>query len=107
MTDRPVELGAGLRDYLAGDTIRDPDLGGLELVGREVVAKDPIRVAVIGCGSHSRGALQPGLARLPHFDYVAACDLEESVAADCARRYGAGAVFTDYRRMLDDVRPEA
>ncbi|HTK45945.1 MAG TPA: Gfo/Idh/MocA family oxidoreductase, partial [Patescibacteria group bacterium] len=47
------------------------------------------------------------LARLPHFDYVAACDLEESVAADCARRYGAGAVFTDYRRMLDDVRPEA
>ena len=107
MTDRPVELGAGLRDYLAGDTIRDPDLAGLELVGREVVAKDPIRVAVIGCGSHSRGALQPGLARLPHFDYVAACDLEESVAADCARRYGAGAVFTDYRRMLDDVRPEA
>jgi len=107
MTDRRVELGAGLRDYLAGDTIRDPDLGGLELVGREVVAKDPIRVAVIGCGSHSRGALQPGLARLPHFDYVAACDLEESVAADCARRYGAGAAFTDYRRMLDDVRPEA
>ena len=107
MTDRPVELGAGLRDYLAGDTIRDPDLGGLEMVGRQVVAKDPIRVAVIGCGSHSRGALQPGLARLPHFDYVAACDLEQSVAADCARRYGAGAVFTDYRRMLDDVRPEA
>ena len=26
---------------------------------------------------------------------------------DCARRYGAGAVYTDYRRMLDEVRPEA
>lgn len=109
MTDRerPVELGAGLRDYLAGDTIRDPDLGGLELRGRQLVAAEPIRIAVIGCGSHSRGALQPGLARLPHFDYVAACDLEEAVAADCARRYGAGSVHTDYRRMLDDVRPEA
>jgi predicted dehydrogenase len=105
--DRPVEVGAGLRDYLAGDTIRDHDYGGLELDGRRLVAKDPIRIAVIGCGNHSRGALQPGLARLPHFDYVAACDLEEAVAADCARRYGAGAVYTDYRRMLDEVRPEA
>jgi predicted dehydrogenase len=105
--DRRVELGAGLRDYLAGDTIRDEDYGGLELVGRQLVAKKPIRIAVIGCGSHSRGALQPALARLPHFDYVAACDLEESVAADCARRYGATAVHTDYRRMLDEVEPEA
>ena len=107
MTERRVELGAGLRDYLAGDTIRDIDYGGLELEGRQLVARDPIRIAVIGCGNHSRGALQPGLARLPHFDYVAACDLEEALAADCARRYGAGAVYTDYRRMLDDVRPEA
>ena len=107
MTDRPVELGAGLRDYLAGDTIRDQDYGGLALEGRQLVARDPIRIAVIGCGNHSRGALQPALARLPHFDYVAACDLEEALAADCARRYGAGAVHTDYRRMLDDVKPEA
>lgn len=107
MTDRPVELGGGLRDYLAGDTIRDQDYGGLDLAGRQLVAKDPIRIAVIGCGNHSRGALQPGLARLPHFDYVAACDLDEALATDCARRYGAGAAFTDYRRMLDEVRPEA
>jgi predicted dehydrogenase len=107
LNDRRVELGAGLRDYLAGDTIRDQDYGGLSLEGRQLVARDPIRVAVIGCGNHSRGALQPALARLPHFDYVAACDLEEAAAADCARRYGAGSVHTDYRRMLDAVRPEA
>jgi predicted dehydrogenase len=106
-TAPPVELGPGLRDYLAGDTIRDPDLGGLRLEARQLVAEDPIRIAVIGCGNHSRGALQPGLARLPHFDYVAACDLEEALAADCARRYGAGSVHTDYRRMLDEVNPEA
>lgn len=105
--ERPTELGAGLRDYLAGDTIRDPDLGGLELVDRRLVAHDPITIAVIGCGNHSRGALQPGLARLPHFDYVAACDLDGELAADCARRYGARAAYTDYRRMLDDVQPEA
>ena len=40
MTDRPVELGGGLRDYLAGDTIRDSDYGGLELVGRQLVAEN-------------------------------------------------------------------
>ena len=41
----PVELGAGLRDYLAGDTIRDPDLGGLELAGPAArrVRADPDR----------------------------------------------------------------
>ena len=104
---RPVEFGQGLRDYLAGDTIRDTDLGGLELVDRRLVAPNPITIAVIGCGNHSRGALQPGLARLPHFDYVAACDLDGGLAADCARRYGARAAYTDYRRMLDEVRPEA
>jgi predicted dehydrogenase len=97
-----------LRDYLAGDTIRDQSLGaGLRLSGRRVVADDPIRVAVIGCGNHSRGALQSNLARLPHFDYVAACDLDASAAEDCARRFGARAAFTDYRAMLDEVRPEA
>ena len=103
-----VDLSGGLRDYLAGDTIRDDEVGpGLRLAGRRIEADRPIRVAVIGCGNHSRGALQPNLARLPHFDYVAACDLDEVAAADCARRFGAGAVFTDYRRMLDEIRPEA
>jgi myo-inositol 2-dehydrogenase / D-chiro-inositol 1-dehydrogenase len=103
-----VKLPGGLRDFLAGDTIRDPELGpGVALAGRRVAAPEPIRVAVIGCGNHSRGALQPNLARLPHFDYVAACDLDEGAAADCARRFGARAVFTDYERMLDEVKPEA
>ena len=67
----------------------------------------PIRVAVIGCGNHSRGALQPNLARLPHFDYVAACDLDAVAAADCARRFGARRRSRTTGVMLDEVRPEA
>lgn len=103
-----MRLPGGLRDYLAGDTIRSTDLGpAVVLDGRRITATDPIRVAVIGCGNHSRGALQPNLARLPQFDYVAACDLDEGAAADCARRFGARASFSDYTRMLDEVRPEA
>ena len=103
-----MKLPGGLRDYLAGDTIRSPEVGyGAVLEGRRIVATEPIRVAVIGCGNHSRGALQPNLARLPHFDYVGACDLDADAAADCARRFGATAAFTDYARMLDDIKPEA
>jgi predicted dehydrogenase len=103
-----VKLPGGLRDYLAGDTIRSSEVGyGAVLEGRRIVATEPIRVAVIGCGNHSRGALQPNLARLPHFDYVGACDLDADAAADCARRFGAKAAFTDYAKMLDDIAPEA
>lgn len=105
-----MKLPGGLRDYLAGDTIRSTNVGpGLHPTpdGRRIEADEPIRIAVIGCGAHSRGALQPNLARLPHYDYVAACDLDETAASDCARRYGARTVFTDYERMLDEVKPEA
>ena len=44
---------------------------------------------------------------MPHFDYVAVCDLDEAAARECARRYCASSVHTDYRAMLDEVRPEA
>ncbi|HLA16178.1 MAG TPA: Gfo/Idh/MocA family oxidoreductase [Candidatus Limnocylindrales bacterium] len=106
----PLDLvtWAGLRDFLAGDTIRSDRWGpGLTLDGRILRAIEPVRVAVIGCGNHARGALHPNIARLPHFDYVAVCDLDRGAAAECARRYGASTVHTDYRAMLDEVRPEA
>lgn len=108
--DDPIDLvsWAGLRDFLAGDTIRSDRWGpGLALDGRILRAVDPIRVAVIGCGNHARGALHPNVARMPHFDYVAVCDLDEGAARECARRYGAASVHTDFLSMLDEVRPEA
>jgi predicted dehydrogenase len=106
----PLDLvtWAGLRDFLAGDTIRSDRFGpGLALDGRILRAVDPIGVAVIGCGNHARGALHPNLSRLPHYDYVAVCDLDLGAAQECARRYGARTVHTDYRAMLDEVKPEA
>jgi predicted dehydrogenase len=108
--DDPIDLvsWAGLRDFLAGDTIRSDRWGpGLALDGRILRAIEPVRVAVVGCGNHARGALHPNVARIPHFDYVAVCDLDRSAAEDCARRYGARSVHTDYRAMLDEVAPEA
>ena len=108
--DDPLDLvsWAGLRDFLAGDTIRSDRWGpGLTLEGRILRAVEPVRVAVIGCGNHARGALHPNIARLPHFDYLAVCDLDRGAAEDCARRYGARSVHTDFRAMLDQIAPEA
>ena len=67
----------------------------------------PVRVGIVGCGRHSRSALQPNLARLPSFDMVGVCDLDAGLAADCARRFGANASYVDFAQMLDECRPEA
>ncbi len=106
----PIDLvsWAGLRDFLAGDTIRSDRWGpGLTLDGRTLRAVRPIRMAAIGAGNHARGALHPNLARIPHYDYVGICDLDRPAAEEVARRYGAASVYTDYRTMLDELKPEA
>ncbi len=72
-----------------------------------LVLRSPVKVAVVGCGRHSRSALQPNLARLPSFDLVGVCDTDQSVVSDCARRFGARAEYLDVGRMLDECRPEA
>ena len=72
-----------------------------------LVLRSPVKVAVVGCGRHSRSALQPNLARLPSFDLVGVCDTDQSVVSDCARRFGARAEYLNVARMLDECRPEA
>jgi predicted dehydrogenase len=60
---------------------------------------DP-RVAVIGCGGHSTRNTFPSL-RFTNLDLVAACDVNEEAAMNCARRFGAPRVVLDYRELLD------
>jgi predicted dehydrogenase len=45
--------------------------------------------------------------RLHDVELVAVCDLIEEKAQAAAERYGFGAVYTDFRRMLDEQRPDA
>jgi len=63
---------------------------------------DRLRVGVIGAGV---------VAQVMHFHYLnelseefeiaAVCDVVRETAVACARRYGAGAVFADWREMID------
>ncbi len=64
------------------------------------------RIAFVGAGNHSTGALYPNIAHIPEFDLVAVCDLVSEKASCAAHRYGAPEWFTDVDTMLDSVQPD-
>jgi myo-inositol 2-dehydrogenase/D-chiro-inositol 1-dehydrogenase len=66
----------------------------------------PLRLAYIGAGGFSNGYIYPQL-QLHDVRLSAVCDLIEEKARAAAGRYGFEAVYTDYGRMLDEVRPQA
>lgn len=63
-----------------------------------------VRVGIIGCGGIAHGKHLPSLAKLPHVELVAFCDLVKDRATAAAGKYGiAGAgVYTEYKRLLAD-----
>jgi predicted dehydrogenase len=64
------------------------------------------RVAIIGCGFIAdQHAAQ--LQALQGCEIVAACDIEELMAAQLADRFRIPGVFTDAARMLEKARPDA
>lgn len=65
-----------------------------------------VRICFIGCGHHSMGSLQPAVALIPQFEYVAACDLIEERAKEAVRRFGAKRWYTDYSKMIDEESPD-
>ena len=58
-----------------------------------------INVGFVGTGGRARGHLRV-LSRIEDVDIVALCDVKEDVARSAASEFG-GAVYTDYREMLD------
>jgi len=79
------------------------------------MAGDPVRLAFIGCGGMSRSHLHGWRAlhgKGAAFEVVAAADAVESLAAGHARtaeefQGRPATVHTDWRRMVEEVRPDA
>lgn len=66
-----------------------------------------VRVAMIGAGKLAGMYHYPVLASLPDVEIAAVCDLSGERAQEAAATYGIGATYSDHRKMLDEVRPDA
>ncbi len=73
------------------------------------MAEPKIRVALVGAGAMANRYHYPSLASFPDVELVGIADLVEEKARQTAERFGipAGAVFTDYRRLLAETHPQA
>jgi predicted dehydrogenase len=64
-----------------------------------------MKAALIGAGQIARQHLAC-LNTLPGVELAAICDLSPATAEAAAERYGIPSWFTDYRAMLDKIRPD-
>jgi len=65
----------------------------------------PVRVAVIGVGQPFHHL--PALAGIEEAALAGLCDINEARLREAGRTYGVSALFTEYRAMLDAVKPDA
>lgn len=72
-----------------------------------MTAAAPARIAIIGAGAMANRVHYPSLSEHPDAELVAACDLDQKRLHGTADRYGIEQRFTNYRQMVDEVRPDA
>ncbi len=65
---------------------------------------DVIRVGIIGCGGIANGKHMPALSKVKDCEMAAFCDLIPEKAEKAAKDFGTpdAAVYTDYRKLLED-----
>ncbi len=68
---------------------------------------EKMTIGVIGCGSIAQIAHFPSIAKRDDIELVAVCDADEKRAEEIGGKYGAKAFYTDYRKMLDEVKMDA
>jgi predicted dehydrogenase len=66
-----------------------------------------IRVAGIGAGSLANAMHYPSLTSMPDVELVALCDVVETKLHATAEKFQIPRVYTDYRKMLNEVEPDA
>lgn len=67
-----------------------------------------MRVAVIGCGQIARHLHIPDYSFCPEAEIVALCDLLPEKAEALAQKWAPeAAIYTDYKKLLAEVKPEA
>lgn len=65
-----------------------------------------VRLALIGAGGMANAVHYPSLHEMDDVEMAAVCDLVREKAEATAQRFGIPRVYTDYRSMLDEVKPD-
>lgn len=68
---------------------------------------DQVRVAMVGAGSMATRVHYPSLASFPDVEIAAICDLDPARLQAAADRYEVEHRYTDYRKMVEEVAPDA
>lgn len=68
---------------------------------------NPIKTAVIGCGTIAKSQHIPAYMANPDAQIKYFCDIIPERAQDMAEKYACGTAVTDYRQILDDPEIEA
>ncbi|MBM3187184.1 MAG: Gfo/Idh/MocA family oxidoreductase [Chloroflexi bacterium] len=68
---------------------------------------DRVRVAMVGAGKMASRVHYPSLASFPDVEIAAVCDLDPSRLHSTADKYHIPQRYTDYRRMVEEVAPDA
>jgi len=72
-----------------------------------VAAQERVRVAMIGAGSMANAVHYPSLASFDDVEIAAICDLDTGRLNATADKYGVDRRYTDYRKMAEEVAPDA
>ena len=67
--------------------------------------KNKVRIAMIGCGQICSDHLGE-IAHIPEASVVGVCDLQGLLAQDMAERFGVGGWHTDFKKMVEETRPD-
>jgi virulence factor len=74
---------------------------------RVVDGNQQVRVAMIGAGRMATRVHYPSLASFEDVEIAAVCDLDPARLESVAETYGIARRYTDYRRMVEEVAPDA
>lgn len=69
--------------------------------------KEKIRLALIGAGGMANGVHYPSLKEFEDVEMAGLCDLVEDKLKTTAERFHIEHTFTDYKKMLDKIKPDA
>ena len=70
-------------------------------------AKKKVRIAMIGAGGMANRVHYPSLRDMPDVEIAAVCDLDEKRRHQTADTFAIEGRFSDYRRMIEAVAPDA